>query len=230
MRSGLTSTFLTFFAGSILLSFSHVNAGLSNVGLKGGVSVANQTIEYWDDQNQEFDSRSGVTASVFTDLCITSHLALSPTIGYTQKGSQDADTVTGVFAYERDWRLDYLSVQAMLKAGVEPIGHINIYILAGPRLDFLLESNWDYKIDLSDGGFAPDDPHTDHLKSPVVGAVLGLGLEIPLFSRNSLVVETVYDFDLTAARESDPQPVKITSTRSIKNRSIGLLVGIKFGL
>lgn len=201
----------------VLLTLTDVHAQvIKGWGLKGGVTKANQhwvfsEIEYEPDWHDEI----GATLGLFAEFADHNYFGLGAEVAFTQKGMQDKQPVTtsspeptGAFIIS-DNGLDYLSfnLYGKLQAGRKSV---RPYVLAGPRLDVLLNKR-----------VAPfyDEVYAE-LKNTVPGFSVGGGLEFDTRAGFSVLAEARYNRDFS--------PSLVLDTLTIKNKSLDVRLGLKF--
>lgn len=134
---------LTFF---LLLSVLNSNAQVfESIGIKGGVSLANQTFSNQvTNYNFEYDYKIGAYTILTADLFKGKFLSLSTDFGFVQKGMQmDLEKSTnnipeGTGEFETlKTTFNYLTFSPMVK-GFKTFNNTTTYVLLGPRLDYRL--------------------------------------------------------------------------------------------
>src|SRR4030095_11003654 len=142
---------LLFLCSTILQSSAQV---LKNIGIKGGVSVANQN---WYFKTTDFtlntNNRNGLYGAVALEFLKSKYLSLSTDFGYCAKGSTTEVPHTTIDMPEGDGKFntydskfDYLTLSPMLKIRYET-KHLVPYALLGLRMDYQLsyKSDFDYQ-------------------------------------------------------------------------------------
>src|SRR5687768_16875618 len=131
---------------SILSITIHVNGqALKSIGVKCGMSVANQTWNYEPfDITLKRDYRNGFCGSVMMEFFESNYLSLVTDIGYCAKGNSDkvlnttTDMPEGNGTYKKyDTKFNYIAISPMLKARFESIYFVP-YVLLGLRMDYQL--------------------------------------------------------------------------------------------
>ena len=168
------------FVAAIVLGLGYVQAQETNFGIKAGFNSFNIT----NDPGDEYDSRSGFYAGLFTHIHLSPQFALQPELLYSQKGTSNIDL--GVV--DADLKLDYLSIPVM----VQYMFDNGFRIEAGPQLGFLLNAKLDAGAD--------EEDVKDDFKSVDFGIGAGLGyIHVP----SGFGVNARYNLGLTNISESD---------------------------
>jgi hypothetical protein len=187
-------------------------------GVKGGISVANQRYRITPiDFTLDTDPVPGPAASVFLETFRGSHFSFQLDLSYACKGS--ITTVQGVTVnhLEQDRinviegeparsRFRYMSLSPVVRYRLGQ-GSLVPYILAGPRLDLLLNysSDSDYPLEMQ--------------RVVVFGLSCGAGAEYSL-QKMGLFGELQYQPDLSPVTNEDPL--------LIRNRMLSLMLGIRW--
>ena len=192
-----------------------LSSPIEGYGLKVGIGVTNldhevKTIEL----EYDTDNRIGLNIGAFVEWFGIAGLSAVTEARYFQRGMtweiEGKDQYNQSTGMEKHAiRLDYLSVSALGKYPFSmPV--VKPYLLAGPRLDFLLgynaEEGWDIVF--------------DEFESVEYGADLGVGTEVHLINLPVLLAEFRYNLYFGKAYE--------TNLAESKNRSFEILLGIKF--
>ncbi|MCP4752549.1 MAG: PorT family protein [Proteobacteria bacterium] len=190
-------------------------AGPMKCGVKAGIVIADETYEYAPNSGEfDFDpqSRTGLALGFFIEYPLIQRLAIRPGIEYVQKGSKASFMVAteehpeGIGTTEFQDRITYLSVPVLVSVSF-PVGKSSTYLLAGPRLDFKMDSELEF---ITDADF----------NSTVFGVTAGAGQELPVKGLGTLLVEFNYHHDLGDAFEGE--------ILTIKNKSFSVMAGFKF--
>jgi opacity protein-like surface antigen len=188
-------------------------------GATAGMSIANQTIDYNDQSDIpgvsiDFNYRAGLAFGLMAEYPVSQYVTVRPQVQYVQKGFKDNIILTtpqgpvgnGTDTYKQ--RIDYLSIPVLAKV-VPPLNSFVVpYALAGPRLDFKVNDKSD---------FFTDEQLSNGAKSTVFGLSLGAGVQKTLPSGGTLLVEGLWDWDLTNSMEM--------TTLDSKNKSFLIQVG-----
>lgn len=207
----------------IMLLAASVSATLPfRFGATAGMTIANQTIDYNDQSSipgtsLEFDYKGGLAIGVMAEYPATQYVTIRPAIQYVQKGFKDNIILTtpqgptGVATGTFKQRLDYLSIPVLAKVTPPVNSFVTPYALAGPRLDIKVSESSD---------FFSDDVLSDGAKSTVFGLSLGAGVQKTLSHGGTVLVEGLWELDLTDSMEME--------TLNSKNKSFVIQVGYLF--
>jgi len=186
-------------------------------GINLGLTSSNQSFHYTNtNTSEEYDSRQGIEFGVFGEFLNFSNLNLVGEISYIQKGTQNKDIIVlrqadNPQGYEEmghlDLRFDYLSLSTLAK-GKYNLGWFTPFVFIGPSLNYLVDGN-----EQADFGL-------DKYNKLIIGYSAGLGTEFEIMSPFSIIMEVVYNQDITKAYKDD--------VGYIKNNSFGFLIGAKF--
>ena len=197
----------------ILLSFGSADSQLiKGYGIKVGAVNANQI---WDNDFPTMD-RWGLDAGIFVEAFSKQSFSLLMEFHYVQKGfiyktlitTEENPEGNGTYFTIKP-KVNYFSIPFLFKIRFERES-FTPYIIAGPRVDILIESK----------SGALGNSVFDYFKSTDFGISLGLGIEIPAKFIPSLIAEFRYSPSLTNSYSSDHL--------KIKNRSIEFLLGVCF--
>ena len=187
-------------------------------GVKGGISLANQGYRITPiDYTLDTDPVPGPVVSFFLEPFRGAHLSFQLDLSYACKGSKtsvqgvtvnhlEQDRITVIEGEPALSRFRYLSLSpgARYRLGQGPLVP---YILAGPRLDLLLDysSDSDYPLETQRG--------------VVFGISCGAGVEYSL-QKTGLFGEFQYQPDLSPVTNEEPL--------LIRNRMLSLMLGIRW--
>ncbi len=188
-------------------------------GVKGGLNLANMTIEDANDKN----IRPGFHLGVSAKLPLTDQFAIQPELLYSTKGVEmnyDEDFLgIDIADGESDFKFAYLDIPVYLVFNLSE--DFNFHF--GPYVGFLLDAEVDTDaevldfIDIDDN----EDLDRDHFKSTEFGLSGGLGFEFGSFKTGFN-----YNHGLTqVAEDDDPAEVLLGDA---KNNVIQVYVGLLF--
>lgn len=139
----MKTNLLTFL---FLLSVLYSNAQIiESIGIKGGVSISNQTFENTSIRyTEKFDYKAGAFCVLTADLFKGKFLSLSTDLGFVQKGMQfeleettnNFPEGTGKFSTIKT-TFNNVTFSPMVK-GFKTFNNFTAYALLGPRLDYRL--------------------------------------------------------------------------------------------
>ncbi|MFP4471277.1 MAG: porin family protein [Bacteroidales bacterium] len=192
------------------------NAGF---GIKGGINLANMSIDDANDKN----IRPGFYFGVMANLPLTMQFAVQPELLYSTRGVEmnyDEDFLgIDIADGETDFKLTYLDIPLYLVFNLSEDFHFYF----GPYVGFLLDAKVDTKaevlefIEINDS----NDLDRDHFKSTEIGLSAGLGFEF-----GSFITGFNYSHGLTqVAKDDDPSEALLGDA---KNNMIQVFVGFLF--
>lgn len=215
-----TLIILTFFLFPII-----ANSQPKNSGAKVGINFSNFSDPNFFIKNGEY--LLGFNAYLFYDYFQVENFILGAEAGFNRKGWRIKVRTTGETGNEFgeafiNQKTNYVTVSNPIKFGIELDG-IKPYLIIAPRVDFYTGYS------VSTDGFSREvdsaivntpDELLENLSKTVFGINGGIGLELRRLLPKTLMLETRYQLDLTNSYESN--------LRSLRNKSIEILVGIKF--
>ena len=189
--------------GVVLICASPARAQGLDVGVKGGVNVADVDLSA-DGDGPPFDSRIGLVAGGFVRMPIASWLAVQAEGLYAEKGARIEES--GVTA---KLILNYVEVPVLARVR---LGRV-FYATAGPSMAFLVQA----KVRTRFSGATEDIDVSDEVQSFDFGLAMGGGVEL-----GRLIVDGRYTLGL---RDTDKDTTDATTT---KNRTISFTAGFRF--
>lgn len=103
--------------------------GISAIGFKGGLNIANYT---GDDVSNELDSKLGFTVGAFVTYKVNANVSIQPEFLVTTKGTKFEEEYNETYTYTET--LTYLEIPLLLKFDLETTGTIRPNIFIGPAL------------------------------------------------------------------------------------------------
>jgi hypothetical protein len=191
--------------------------GFASLGLKAGVSIANQSYRISPiDYALETDPVVGPALSIFVEAFRGDHFSFQADISYAVKGSKSATQSLTVNHLDNDRIIvnegavatstfSYLSLEPMARFRVGQ-GSLVPYFLLGPRVDILLKYQSGSEYPLVDQN------------SIILGLTCGAGLEFKL-QRLGLFTELKYLPDIGPVTSKEPL--------LINNNMLSLTLGIR---
>jgi hypothetical protein len=211
----------------VLGTASGVSAQDMTLGLKGGVAVADLSIDEPGFPSPDLNTRSGLALGAFLDIGLGGVFSVQPEVLYVQKGTKYIDVEDDV---DVTIKLTYIEVPVLLKANLAPEAMgVKPSLYAGPVFSF--ESKCE--IDGTDGTVAVTvdcnqadlfDGMEVETKSMDFGGVIGGGIEIP-FGSAVVVGDARYTLGFTNINDT-PMAMGV----KIKNRTWAFLVGMGWPL
>ena len=192
---------------------------LRSYGAKVAVTSTDISYEFEDPRlrgaSPDFERRTGVNVALFAEWLTYPYLSLLTQAEYTQRGfapvflrAVPVPDNPGYLTSEEvtaNTRLDYLSAFVPLKVQY-PVGtFLTPFILAGPRLDVLLNQHVG-TVDLD--GFGPSGFRLRDPNRTQLGLSTGAGITVGDLGKLSLTLEARYNLDLTDATSSSSVEVK----------------------
>ena len=200
---------------------------VDRVGLKGGLVSASASGNLG---SLDLERRTGWSATLFAERDLLPFLALVGEVGYAQGGfvetmEERAPDGTVEQTVRANTRIDYLTIPVLAKLE-HNFTAIQLYALAGPRLDVLISQEagvFEYQsapIDELESNFVSD------YTSPVLGATVGLGVSLSEVLPVQLLVEARWAPDLTEAFKTEI--LAVDAPRDVRNNAWGVVIGIGF--
>lgn len=214
MRRSITIIALILWAGPLAL----FGQGFASVGLKAGISLANQTYRITPiDYRLDTEPIAGPAISLFIEAFRGDHFSFQADISYAVKGSKSAVQSITVNHLDFDQIIvnegamatstyRYLSLEPMARYRIGQ-GSLHPYFLLGPRLDILLKYTSESEYPL------------DEQNSIILGLTSGVGLEYNL-KRLALFTELKYLPDISPVANQEPL--------LINNNMLSLTLGVRW--
>ncbi len=215
------------FVFAILIFFFVANEGFAGelgFGVNAGLNVANQGIN--NSPGNNFSSLIGFTGGLFTDIKLFDFLSLQSEADFTMKGIQDAvpsypdyDTMGNLLGFPRSdfsFKYEYLEVPLLLKGNFNLTPQLQINLLSGPSVAFLLNETTTLSQPSFDNSLASSasvDDTKDH-SGIDWGVILGAGIEY-----QKLLFEIRYDLGLDSVNKP--------TLGIVKNSVLSFVVGYR---
>ena len=177
-------------------------AQLKNLGIKGGLNLSNAELDYSKFGDVNYDSKTGFNVYLFYDFFNFKNVIISGEAGYNQKGfNQTVNASPGGVLPDLNYtlynRLSYFDFNAIAQF-ILPGNSVSPYLSLGPVLSIKTSSSSsitgsDYDTLILSGA----NDLFDDLKSPVLGIMGGLGIQINKVIPQTLIIEVRYNADLT---------------------------------
>ncbi len=201
------------------------------------------TVRY--EVNDRFESewylRFGAGATL--SLAFTPKLALDADLLYVQKGAKQDGRITVLVedgneeyvipvTITADWKLDYIVLAPMVRYA--PLGaEGGPYFLGGVEVGFLMKATADREVAYVGGRESGSDDIKDNLKGTDFAVNLGAGLQFPISTSISFLIEGRYSHGLTNINdgffiESTAPGASTVTEPDIKTRCIYALAGVRF--
>jgi hypothetical protein len=215
----MNKTFFVILAAVVTL-VSQSNAQLlKNYGLRIAYMSASQSFNYpnppWPGFGPDLSRRIGIGGGVFAEWLNVPFVSIVTELDYVQRGMGQLVYITEndptpVRSEIRKNRLDYLSVPLFVKGSVSA-GILSLYVLIGPRIDFLLA----YRDEFIIGKSIYED-----FKKSIWGGTAGVGLEIEDMLPVSVLLEFRYDVDFVDSYDTD--------LLKVSNNAFAVWLGVAF--
>ncbi|MGH7453855.1 MAG: porin family protein [bacterium] len=213
----------------LLALFIALPAGAQvNLGVIGGVNIANFKGEDPTGEKIDFSSRTALGVGGVLDIDLSKNVGLRLEPMYLQKGAEftetDPDLGTATFAF----KAGYLEVPVLLKIALGT-STTRPYLMAGPTIGFNLSS----KLELSALGISAEIDAKEITKSTDFGLAFGAGVSFPA-GTSSIFVEGRYSLGLADVAEAGT--LKFMGEElpfddaNVKTRGIQIMGGITFPL
>lgn len=185
-----------------------------NLGVLGGLNIANLNLDEGDMGDAEFASRTVFGFGCVLDYDLSQNIALRLEPMYLQKGANiEWEGIVGEFFV----KLSYFEVPLMFKYSISN-DNINPYIMAGPSIGFLLEA----KTEDSSSGVSVETDIKDETSNIDFSLGFGAGVSVPM-GNNSIFVEARYALGL-ANIVDDPE----VPDNDVKTKDIQIFAGFTF--
>jgi len=206
----------------LLLTFFSNAQMLKSLGAKSGITLSNQTWNYKTINNKIIkDNKKGICITANAELFDKKYASLIIDAAFVQKGAKEQFDIKSQAASSNansalilESTFNYLSISPMAKLRFEQSSFIP-YIIAGPRLDFLIN----YK---SDNDFSSLDPDIHKI---AVGLSYGGGIEFRK-KHIGLLAEAQQHRDLTSL--INKSETNNSSELTVNNQSILIQLGFKY--
>ncbi len=185
-----------------------------NLGVLGGLNIANLKLDQGDMGGAEFASRTVFGFGGILDYGIGENIALRLEPMYLQKGANiEWEGIVG----ECFIKLSYFEVPLMFKYSFSS-DKINPYIMAGPGIGFLLEA----KMEDSSSGVSVETDIKDETSNTDFSLGFGAGVSVPI-GNNSFFVDGRYALGLANIIDDPEFP-----DDDVKTKGIHIFAGITF--
>lgn len=194
------------------------NRGLTGVGLKGGITMANLYGNDAEDYEgyEDIKTKMGFCFGAFFTYNFTGMFAIQPEVFFTMKGAKSDET----YSYKAN--LNYIEVPLLLKICFPTQSAIKPNLFVGPYA--AIKQSFKYKAVIGDLSTEGDIEHT---KSSDFGVVFGAGIDFGLnfLGRGKLTIDGRYSMGLTTISDEEyPDGTKV----DVKNKVIAFLLGFSF--
>jgi hypothetical protein len=189
---------------AILFFYSLQAQTIKSLGFKSGISVSDQTIQYFEDKSEKSENKIGFYASINSEFFKSKYYSITVSAGFLQKGSKDnyalatTDKPESILGYgEYTTTINYLTFSPLIK-GFYVIKNIVPYIYLGSYLDYQLSFKSNY-----------GNNYDPNFNKTIWGLVYGGGIE---FRQKSIGILFEYQAhqNFTALKIIDQTGGKIT--------------------
>ncbi|MGE5457077.1 MAG: outer membrane beta-barrel protein [Methanococcaceae archaeon] len=184
-------------------------------GAYAGISSANMNFNnITTARSGRYDSKPGIRLGAFAEYVYSPLLSFAGDLSYIQNGTKSKDIIftrkaNNQMGFEElgtlDVRYDYIAFAPMVKVRYEGASVIP-FVAAGPNVNFLVGTN-------EQGDFKT-------YNKMVLGYSAGIGTEINVNLPFSLMLELLYNHDITYAYNTD--------YFKVRNYSFAFQLGVKF--
>ena len=200
-------------------------------GFKVGLTRSNQLFDYSENfilDDETHDYRNGLNLGLFAELFSVPYLSFVIDLFYNQKGMTDninasyVDTTSmGYSSYNLslDRRFDYFTISTNIKIRYD-FSNLSPYILTGFRYDILLDKKIEKLVNQSGVKRLASLDFWENYNTNSYGYNIGLGIEIENLIKFPIILEWVYNHDLSK--------IRIHDNLEIQNVSSELKIGVKF--
>ena len=201
------------FVGFALIAPAAASAQ-TTLGVKGGIGIADLSVDDPFSEDVNLDSRTTFTGGAFANFQLGETFFVQPEILYAPKGAKESEA-----GAEATFELDYLEIPVLFGAEF-PIGEgLTPRVFAGPEVAFEIGC----QVTGEEGGVSASFDCEDlglETKSVDFGLVFGAGVGIPL-GGFELILDGRYDLGLTNIDDSGEEG-------SVKNRAWQFMAGVGF--
>lgn len=190
-------------------------AGPPIFGFKAGLSISSQDYEYDIKAfTIERDPRVGLALSFLVEWNFSPILSVQPELGFVQRGSSlevvrtSESSPDGIGSRKLEDRVDYIVLPLYVKA-IVPSARYRPYAFAGPRLDWKVNEHTETSTIIANS-----------YEPLVLGGAVGAGVEYGQGPVGAVIIEVVYQFDVSDAASA----THVTVT----NQSFLFLLGYMF--
>lgn len=220
MRIQLKSVLVAAF----LLTLPTMLSAQASVGFRGGLSMASVS----GDDVEDLTSTTGVNIGAFVNFPVSDIVSIQVGAGFAQKGAEEDDEAVSIDAFPTKIRVNYVEVPLLLKIAPPTSGSVAFNLFVGPAIGF--KAGCSVSViggpevnPLGEDSLDCDDPELDiQLTSTDFGAMGGVGVDIAVGDRTSLVIQGFYNLGLTNINDTDAED------ESAKNGAFSLLAGLSF--
>ena len=152
----LTVIFFTAFSGTLL-------AQGAEIGLKGGVNLANLSGDFAND----LDSKIAIHGGLYARFMLNDNFGIQPELLFSRQGAEDSGN-----GFEFSLRYDYLSIPVM--ARFKMFGPL--FFHAGPQFNFLTSAEAESTI----SGVTSTQDLKDNTNGLDLSVALGLDVDLPI--------------------------------------------------
>ena len=173
------SVVLVFAVGLLLAvpSFAQID-----IGVVGGLNIANLSGEEPDGDKIDFSSRMAFGAGVVIDIHLTKCLSFRLKPSYLQTGAKQ-DMSDEIDNAEAEYKSTYLEIPLLLKYTFNA-GDAQPYLLAGPSIGLELDT----KVEIKMGSQGVElQGFENMIKSTNLSLMFGAGLNVPMESMNFFI-------------------------------------------
>jgi len=212
-----------FFLALLLITFFTQEAqALVTFGVKGGINNSKITFSpaITEFLNQKY--LQTYSAGIFLTINL-GPIGFQPEVLYSRRGMQfeyqfnPSEPVSGVKIL-----MDYLEIPLLVRLNVIPAGPVKAYIFGGPSYGYMQKA----KMQITLSGNTTTEDIKDDLKSSVLAAVGGVGLDIKIPFLFKVTVDARYHYGLSNILSANSNFLGLTD--KARNTGYSFMVGIGF--
>jgi hypothetical protein len=219
----------------IFVSFlMNVSYAQTNLGVIGGVNLANFDIEDGEDEI-DLSSRTTFGFGGIFELNFGENVSLVFQPMYLQKGAkttfEETDPFIGTIKIDGSFKIAYLELPALLKVALGT-GSARPYLLAGPSVGFNLSSKLSASSEIDDLSFEIETDIDEIIESIDFGFQFGGGIMFPL-GNNTIFFEGKYALGLSDILKDGTIDLEDEETEfegKLKTKGILIMGGISIPL
>lgn len=164
------SSIVTLLCTLLACTIINVNQAQAQIGVKGGINMANLY-----DTDIDTESRVGLSAGLFTNISLPAiPLSIQPEVLYSQKGAKETDTFNGNEVTVKTM-LDYIEVPVLAKLNFPTPGPVSPNLFLGPYAAFNIKAEAEVE---GDGGGTIGGDIKDSVTDTDFGLVAGVGINV----------------------------------------------------
>ncbi|MGB9893743.1 MAG: porin family protein [Candidatus Saccharicenans sp.] len=213
---------VVFLALFLIIFFTQEAQALVTFGVKGGINNSKVTFSpgITDFLNQKY--LQTYSAGIFLTVNL-GPIGFQPEVLYSRRGLQyefqfdPSEPVSQVKIL-----MDYIEIPLLVRLNIIPAGPVKAYVFAGPSYGYLQKA----KMRITLSGNTTTEDIKDDLKSSVLAAVAGIGLDIKIPLLFKVTVDARYHYGLSNILSANSTLLDLTN--KARNTGYSFMVGIGF--